>query len=169
MKWDSDVDNAMSRHRADNQVRDQYDIMLEDCPLPRLWGISAFGTSMRVYRGERETFSLDPQAVPHSGWEDFTPTHLEGEWNTDILSQQGFGKMKEAVNDIVNSTRGWLLVGAHSWEPPLHICPCSVYHIDIFQCKLYFYLVGYPASWGRRPRQCHRGDGSRDPRTRTEQ
>ncbi|KAF9490491.1 hypothetical protein BDN71DRAFT_1523203 [Pleurotus eryngii] len=34
------------RFKADNQMRQQYDSMLHDRPLPRLWGLSLLGTSL---------------------------------------------------------------------------------------------------------------------------
>ena len=37
------------RYRVDQQMRERFAMTLEDCPLPRLWGLSLLGTSMRVY------------------------------------------------------------------------------------------------------------------------
>ena len=96
--------SADLRLKADEQMRHQYDFMIGDCPLPRLWGLSLLGTSLRVYCGDVVTRGLEPafedrpnrsQALP--------PDFLGGAWNIDILSQEGFTKMKEIVGDIVGN------------------------------------------------------------------
>jgi len=81
-------------------------MMLEDCPLPRLWGLSLLGTKMRVYCGNKASFELHPGVEPRPDRSKpvLPPDFLAGEWNIDILSQEGFEKMKEVVNDIVTST-----------------------------------------------------------------
>jgi len=42
------VDRAHSRLKADHHMRRLYDSIAE-CPLPRLYGLSLLGTSLRVY------------------------------------------------------------------------------------------------------------------------
>jgi hypothetical protein len=78
--------------------------MLRDCPLPRLWGLSLLGTSLRVYCGDVVTGDVEPafENRPSPG-RIFPRKFLEGAWNIDILSQEGFAKMKEIVGDIVQS------------------------------------------------------------------
>ncbi|KXN82884.1 hypothetical protein AN958_02067 [Leucoagaricus sp. SymC.cos] len=93
--------SADLRYLADQQMRNRYSEMLEACPLPRLWGISLLGTKMRVYCGDAVTNTGDPPVSPllepSAGP---TPDFLAGEWNLDILSQDGFQMMKEIVGDI---------------------------------------------------------------------
>lgn len=55
---DSWAQKAASRYCADGCMRDRYVLMLEDCPVPRLWGLSLLGTSARVYCGDRESYEL---------------------------------------------------------------------------------------------------------------
>lgn len=80
--------------------------MLQDCVLPRLWGLSLLGTKMRVYYCNKESYEIHPKPKPRPG----PPTpvlpsdFLAGEWNIDILSQEGFQKVKEVVADIVAHT-----------------------------------------------------------------
>jgi len=92
------------RFKADDQIRQRYDSMLYDCPLPRLWGLSLLGTSLRVYCGDVVTRDLGPvfESRPSPGRT--LPRKFLGEaWNIDILSQEGFDKMKEVVGDIVSN------------------------------------------------------------------
>ena len=51
IKDDGWAHKAGSRFKADDQIRHRYDDMLGDCPLPRLWGLSLLGTSLRIYCG----------------------------------------------------------------------------------------------------------------------
>ena len=101
IKDDNWARNTGSRFEADQQLRRWYDAMFDACPLPRLWGSSLPGTSLRIYCGDAVTRTLTPpyQGRPH---EDciLPPGFLEDEWNLDILSQEGFDKMKEIVTDI---------------------------------------------------------------------
>jgi len=90
------------RFKAVEQMRKRYDSMLADCPLPRLWGLSLLGTSVRVYCGDVTTEEVDPAFEDRPSPSRILPRDfLEGAWNFDILSQEGFAKMKEIVGDIV--------------------------------------------------------------------
>jgi len=105
---DTWVNEARARFEADEQMRQRYNVMATDCPLPRFYGLSLLGTSLRVYvrdvaTGEIEpTFTNLPSPV-HTLPDDF----LEGGWNVDIFFQEGFttGKTKEIVGDIIANTR----------------------------------------------------------------
>ena len=105
IKDDNCTRNAHFRFEADKQLRRRYDATFDACPLPRLWGLSLLGTSLRIYRGDAATRAITP---PYQGRprEDYIlpPGFLEGEWNLDILSQEGFDKMKEIVVDITTAT-----------------------------------------------------------------
>ena len=104
IKDDSWATRAEQRFKADEQMRQRYNSMLQACPLPRLWGLSLLGTSLRVYCGDAATGDAEP------AFEDCpSPNHvlprdfLKGAWNIDILSQEGFDKIKEIVKDIVGN------------------------------------------------------------------
>ena len=60
VKDDSWAEKAELRYRADDQMRGGYAFMLDDCPLPRLWGLSLLGTSARVYCGDKATYEVQP-------------------------------------------------------------------------------------------------------------
>ncbi|PPQ89101.1 hypothetical protein CVT25_006474 [Psilocybe cyanescens] len=104
VKDDAWTIRAGLRFEADEQIRQRYDFMLGDCPLPCLWGLSLLGTSLRVYCGEVVTGDVEPafENCPSPGGI-FPRNFLEGAWNIDILSQEGFAKMKEIVRDIVGN------------------------------------------------------------------
>lgn len=105
-KDDSWAGKAELRHRADQQMRDRYALMLDESATLRLWGIGALGTSMRVYCGDLQTLEVEPQLVPRPQptIRILPPNFLAGEWNLDVLSRDGFDKMKEIVADIMAYT-----------------------------------------------------------------
>lgn len=104
VKDDGWAEKAELRYRADSQMRDKYALLLEECPSPRLWGLSLLGTSARVYCANKESYELQPPAIPRPDPSRILlPTFLAGEWNMDILSQEGFAKMKEIVTGIMAS------------------------------------------------------------------
>jgi len=94
-RWANEPDK---RQRADTQMRQRYDQMLVHCPIPRLYGLSLLGTSLRVYCGDKNTGEVTPQYVgrPHMD-RILPPDFLEGQWDVDILSQNGLKKIQEIV------------------------------------------------------------------------
>ena len=103
VKDDSWVEKAELRYRADDQMRNKYALMLDECPLSRLWGLSLLGTSARIYCGDTASFDMQPPATVHSHESRALPTaFLAGEWAIDILTKEGFAKMMEIVTDILD-------------------------------------------------------------------
>jgi hypothetical protein len=94
------------RVKADGQIREKFDELLHECPLPELWAISVLGTSMRIYRGTKATLELHPLRVPRPH-EDLvlSSNFLANEWQNDILSQAGFQAVKNIVADIKEAAR----------------------------------------------------------------
>ena len=86
------------RQRADAQMRQRYDEMLAKSPIPRLYGLSLLGTSLRVYCGDKDTGEVTPHYVgrPHMD-RILPPGFLDGGWDVDILSQDGLRKIQEIV------------------------------------------------------------------------
>jgi hypothetical protein len=102
IKDDGWAHRADLRFKADDQIRRRYDAMLGNCPLPRLWGLSLLGTSLRVYCGTVTTGSIKPNFVPRPDPSRIlAPDFLEGAWDIDILSPEGFNKMKEIIMDVL--------------------------------------------------------------------
>ncbi len=90
------VQNDVSLHaqiKADQQMRQRYDALLTKCPLSHLWGMSFVGTALRVYCGDVTTGSVVPPSEDH----------LEQAWNIDLLSPEGFAKVKQIVKLVQDS------------------------------------------------------------------
>jgi hypothetical protein len=92
------------RYDADKLMRGRYDFIVDDCPTPRLWGLSLLGTSMRVYCANKTTNRITPPYIPRDSDRVLASSFLAGEWDVDILSESGFAKMKEIVTDIFTHT-----------------------------------------------------------------
>jgi len=89
---------ADKRQRADTQMRQRFDQMVYDCPIPRLYGLSLLGTSLRVYCADKVTRQVTPQYVGRPDVNrTLPPDFLEGQWGVDILSPDGLRKMQEIV------------------------------------------------------------------------
>ncbi|KAJ7181542.1 hypothetical protein C8R43DRAFT_1229395 [Mycena crocata] len=84
------VDEAHARLRADEAIRDRYSDYRQDCPLPVLYG------------GWHS--AIDPPKVPEDRPGDrysvVDSTYLKDAWDVDILSADGFARMKEIVTFI---------------------------------------------------------------------
>jgi hypothetical protein len=90
IKDDAWVGRADLRLKADDQMGQRYDAMLADCPIPRLWGSSLLGTSLRVYCAEVVTGDVEPAFEDRTRPGRTLPRNfIEGAWNTDILSPVG--------------------------------------------------------------------------------
>jgi hypothetical protein len=98
IKDDRWVNGPDKRQRADVRMHQWYDQLLVDCAIPRLYGLSLLGTSLRVYCGRKDTGEVTPHYVcrPHVD-RILPPDFLEGQWDLDILSQDGLRKMQEIV------------------------------------------------------------------------
>ena len=78
-------------------TRQRYEEILYDCPIPHLYGLCLFGTSLRVYCGDKDTDKITPDFVGHDSRKCLPYDFLEGEWDLDILSLEGLKKMQEIV------------------------------------------------------------------------
>ncbi|KIJ34863.1 hypothetical protein M422DRAFT_34943 [Sphaerobolus stellatus SS14] len=95
---DSWVSSANTRLKADQRMRNRFDRMLRQCPLPQMYGLSLLGTSLRIYRADVATGQVDP--ISKGDPDSLSDNLLEGEWSLDILSQDGFKKMGGIVSYI---------------------------------------------------------------------
>jgi hypothetical protein len=94
-KWANEPDK---RQRADIQMRQRFDQMLPNCAIPRLYGLSLLGTSLRVYRGDKATRVVTPHFIGRPDMDRILPPDfLERQWDLDILSPDGLKKMQEIV------------------------------------------------------------------------
>lgn len=91
---DTRANTADLHIKAENRMHQQYNAMLTDCPLPRLWGLSFLGTSLHVYTGDVATGEVNPAFTdPPCSTDVLPPNFLGGTWNINIFSQ-GFNTMK---------------------------------------------------------------------------
>ncbi|KAF8192776.1 hypothetical protein K438DRAFT_2134248 [Mycena galopus ATCC 62051] len=67
-------------------------------PVPKFYGLSVFGTNMRVYCCD--SGEISPWVVPNDSNQILPNEHLENRWSVDILSDKGFSEMKRIVNYI---------------------------------------------------------------------
>lgn len=105
--------------------------MLKESPIPRLWGLCVLSTSTRIYCGEKESNQVNPQPIPHS--EHSTPIIPPTEWDLDLLSQEGFDKMKNIVADISKQTGEYDLFT----NPPHSQWYFAQYYNWIQNCKIF--------------------------------
>jgi hypothetical protein len=80
--------------------------MVRFCPQPRLWGLSVLGTQLRVYTCNVANRRVTPPADARPNVNlSLPPDFLAGAWNVDIMSQEGFGRMREIVGVIMANVR----------------------------------------------------------------
>lgn len=92
------VNKPDKRQWANTHMHQRYDQMLRRCPIPRMYGLSLLGTSLRVYCGDGATGEVTPRFVDRPNMNRILPPDfLEGQWDLDILSPDGFQKMQEIV------------------------------------------------------------------------
>ncbi|KAF5364358.1 hypothetical protein D9756_001111 [Leucocoprinus leucothites] len=101
----SHLSNTQSRQAADDQIRLRYRQMLDLCPIDTLYGISIIGRYMRVYyaskEGERIIYPTRP-VYPGMHPDAVLPAnHLQGQWNTEVISLAGFREFKAIVSRIL--------------------------------------------------------------------
>jgi hypothetical protein len=76
----------------------RFDQMLPICAIPRLYGLSLLGTSLRVYCGDKVTGEVTPHFVDCPDVNRILPPDfLEGQWDLDILSPDRLRKMQEII------------------------------------------------------------------------
>ena len=67
-------------------MRQLYDQTLYNCAIPRLYGLSLLGTSLRVYCADKVTGDITPHFIGHSDVNHILPRDfLEGQWDLDIF------------------------------------------------------------------------------------
>jgi hypothetical protein len=92
-------------------MRQRYDEMLHKCAIPHLYGLSLMGTSLRIYCGNKATRRISPTFIRRPDPNQvLRADFLEGQWNLDILSPDGFAKMQEIVA-YINAEVGSNIVG----------------------------------------------------------
>ena len=67
------------RQRADTPMRERYDQMLPNCPIPQLYGLSLLETSFRVYCGDKVTGEVTPHFVGRPNADRILPPDFLGD------------------------------------------------------------------------------------------
>ena len=103
IKDDSWVNSGSLHLRADEQICLRFDQMLQNCPLPVLYGISFLGTSMHIYSGNVATGNIILELIDDPDEDRIVPPKLlEGRWNIDVLSEVGAMRIQEVIEHIVH-------------------------------------------------------------------
>jgi hypothetical protein len=100
IKPDEWADDAFCRRNADTQMRRRFNQIRYQCPIPRLYGLSLLGTSLRVYCADKAAHKITPDFVRNPGMDIIPSDFLQGQWNLDILSPDGLTKMQEIIGYI---------------------------------------------------------------------
>ncbi|KAG8894851.1 hypothetical protein FRC01_012710 [Tulasnella sp. 417] len=86
------------REEADMQIRRRLRDLSRDCPLPKLFGISAFGTKVRFYGLETAPGSvIDPPLI--SPDQDGIP---ESQWDNDVLEDSVADELRGVLRSILS-------------------------------------------------------------------
>ncbi|KAF9043566.1 hypothetical protein BDZ89DRAFT_980572 [Hymenopellis radicata] len=121
VKDDSYNAHPHDRRRADGQMRRLFNDMLERCPLPILYGISALGTSLCVYKGNTATFEMEPPEDLLLRKFDMSPPHyMENQWSVELLSQEGFKEVKRTMPQVLPTKPMIPFENATMW--PVELC-----------------------------------------------
>jgi hypothetical protein len=94
-------DKDSARRTADVQMRERFSdfTCAGNLPIPKLYGLSVFGTRFCVYEYTPADRRLTPQWIaPHPKF--FTDTAPMERWHYDIFEAQGEARLREVVGDI---------------------------------------------------------------------
>ena len=95
---------SVHNYKAERQTVAWYDHLLHQSALPRLYAITASRTSCRVYCCDKQTGKITPPPAPRrtlGGLANNWHIPATSAWSLDIVSEAGFQKMREVVEDIV--------------------------------------------------------------------
>ncbi|KAF8516328.1 hypothetical protein BU17DRAFT_92897 [Hysterangium stoloniferum] len=88
-----------TRTDADREMRSRFEELFEMCRTPTLYGVSAMGKKLCIYKLDVANYTIAPQQLPTSSMHvvDSAP---ESRWDLDITNQDGFQKFMEIVADV---------------------------------------------------------------------
>ncbi|KIM38555.1 hypothetical protein M413DRAFT_75955 [Hebeloma cylindrosporum] len=96
------LNERSARAKADEQMHEQFESMGVDgqsLVIPTLYGISAIGTRLSVYKYDKETRVVSPPSVPRNPIK-MTDVAPVNRWNTDLLGNIGEKRYKEIVAEV---------------------------------------------------------------------
>jgi len=94
------IQRNSTRELADDQMRRRFrDFSGSNLPIPRLYGISTFGTRFSIYQYTVANRVLTPSLIA-SDPDIVTDVAPEGRWNYDLFEAAGEAKFREIVADV---------------------------------------------------------------------
>jgi len=90
-----------SREEADRQMRKRLADLTPLCPLSLLRGVSAFGTKIAYYTGDKAARRITPQMITGST-EEMTDVAPSMWWDSDILEVDGGTRLKRTLEQVLN-------------------------------------------------------------------
>ncbi|KAG0643703.1 hypothetical protein HOY80DRAFT_1133609 [Tuber brumale] len=99
IKSSGSLRHISSCEEAGLQMRERFWHLFEDVEIGTLYGASAMGTKICLYKLNRASRQLSPTVVP-SNPELVTDTAPMGRWNVDIMTLEGEEELCEVVQQI---------------------------------------------------------------------
>ncbi|KIM37625.1 hypothetical protein M413DRAFT_76874 [Hebeloma cylindrosporum] len=87
-----------AREEADLQIRRRLRDLIDICPLPKLYAISAMGTKLCFYTAENGRAIIPPRIVADDQL--VTDTAPVERWDCDVLEAEGAARLKALVHEI---------------------------------------------------------------------
>ncbi|KAG8937974.1 hypothetical protein FRC00_007021 [Tulasnella sp. 408] len=102
LKKPSNLHYVSKREDADIQLRRRMRDLVRDCPIPTLYGVSAFGTCLCFYSLSTIPGSpIQPPPIPRDP-EYVNDVAPEERWNEDVLEAGGETRLRQIVQEIFN-------------------------------------------------------------------
>ncbi|KAH9170962.1 hypothetical protein EDB89DRAFT_1852952 [Lactarius sanguifluus] len=111
LKRPGDLRYSLKRHAADQQIRKHLKALRDECPLPVLHAVSAFGTKLRFYKMHHNQL-IEPLIPAHP--DHVTDTASQNCWNSDILEKEGEKRIKSVVKEIKQACATLRVSESHS-------------------------------------------------------
>jgi len=99
------------RAAADQQMRERVDELEEDIEIPILYGVSAMGTKLCVYKYTKDSRKLEPELIL-GDTKIVIDTAPRERWDLDVLTDEGARKFRDIIGDVKRMCeqmgQGWL-------------------------------------------------------------
>ena len=100
-----------SRGYADRQMRERADDLKDDIEIPILYGVSAIGTKLCVYKYTKDSRQLEPELIL-GDTKIVIDTAPRERWDLDVLTDEGERKFRDLIGDVKRMCeqmeQGWL-------------------------------------------------------------
>jgi len=99
IKASSHIERISTRADADKQMRERINTIFDSVKIDTLYGISALGTRLCVYKTQRESGDIEPQGIVENPLRVTDTAPLE-RWNINLLEPEGERRVREIVAHI---------------------------------------------------------------------